>query len=258
VSDLTTENSENTERKRRDNGNHKEVIMPVPAASLPEDYSGLLAEITDRIRTERAQAAISANSTLILLYWHIGKSILNKQKHEGWGARVIDRLSADLKQVFPEMSGFSARNLKYMRKFAENWPDISIVQEALAQISWYHNLTLLEKLKDNEQRLWYARQSIENGWSRNLLAMNIQSRLHARVGQTANNFAVTLPPADSDMANQIFKDSYLFDFLGMEELRTETELEHKLIEHLEKFLLELGQGFAFVGRQVHMEVGGCR
>ncbi|OGV31173.1 MAG: hypothetical protein A2020_01690 [Lentisphaerae bacterium GWF2_45_14] len=249
---------ENHERKRRDNGKHKGVIMPTPATSveLPENYAGFLSEIKEQIRKERLKAVLSANSALVLMYWNIGQSILNRQQNEGWGSKVIDRLSADLRDAFPEMSGFSARNLKYMRKFAESWPEISIVQEVLAQISWYHNLALLEKLKDEELRLWYARQSIENGWSRNILAIQIESQLHNRIGQTANNFEVTLPPCDSDMANQIFKDPYLFDFLGTAEVRKEEELEHKLIEHLEKFLLELGQGFAFVGRQVHMEVGG--
>lgn len=254
----TTEHTENTERKRRDNGKHKEVIMPVPATAieLPEGYTGFLVEIKEQIKQERLKAVISANSALVLMYWNIGRSILNRQNREGWGAKVIDRLSVDLKYEFPEMNGFSSRNLKYMRKFAECWPDISIVQELLAQISWYHNLALLEKLKDQNLRLWYAHQSIENGWSRNILAMQIESKLHKRIGQTANNFEIALPPDDSDMANQIFKDPYLFDFLGTAEVRKESELENKLIEHLEKFLLELGQGFAFVGRQVHMEVGG--
>lgn len=169
---------------------------------------------------------------------------------------MIDKLSADLKKAFPQMSGFSARNLKYMRKFAEIWPDNKIVQEALAQISWYHNLALIEKLKDPKLRLWYAKQTVENGWSRNILVIQIETELHQRIGKTTNNFEATLPPVDSDMTNQIFKDPYLFDFLGTVEVRKEAELEQKLIEHLEKFLLELGQGFAFVGRQVHMEVGG--
>jgi len=250
--------TEHTERKRRDNGKHKGVIMPVPATAieLPEGYTGFLVEIKEQIKQERLKAVISANSALVLMYWNIGRSILNRQNHEGWGAKVIDRLSVDLKYEFPEMNGFSSRNLKYMRKFAECWPDISIVQELLAQISWYHNLALLEKLKDQNLRLWYAHQSIENGWSRNILAMQIESKLHKRIGQTANNFEIALPPDDSDMTNQIFKDPYLFDFLGTAEVRKESELENKLIEHLEKFLLELGQGFAFVGRQVHMEVGG--
>jgi len=142
------------------------------------------------------------------------------------------------------MSGFSARNLKYMRKFAETWPEKQMVQELLAQISWYHNLALMEKLKDHDLRLWYARKTIENGWSRNILAVQIETKLHRRIGQTANNFEATLPPAEFDMANQIFKDPYLFDFLGTTEVRLEAELERKLIDHLEKFLLELGQGFA--------------
>jgi predicted nuclease of restriction endonuclease-like (RecB) superfamily len=254
----TTEYTKTTERKRRDNGKHGGVIMPVPPTTgeLPESYASFLVEIKEQIKQERLKAVISANSALVLMYWNIGRSILNRQNSEGWGAKVIDRLSVDLKDEFPEMNGFSSRNLKYMRQFAENWPDISIVQEVLAQISWYHNLALLEKLKDEQLRLWYAHQSIENGWSRNILAIQIESRLHQRIGKTANNFDVALPPEDSDMANQIFKDPYLFDFLGTAEVRKEAELENKLIEHLEKFLLELGQGFAFVGRQVHMEVGG--
>jgi predicted nuclease of restriction endonuclease-like (RecB) superfamily len=192
---------------------------------------------------------------MIKLYWEIGRGILEKQEQEGWGAKIIDRLSADLKKEFPEMKGFSPRNLKYMRKFAEAWTDFEIVQEALAQITWYHNIALLEKLKNNKERLWYAAMAYENGWSRNILAFQIESELHNRKGKILNNFALTLPPEDSDMAKQIFKDPYLFDFLGTDEPRRESELEQKLIEHLQKFLIELGQGFAFVGRQVHLEVG---
>lgn len=245
-------------RKRQENGNHKGVIMPVPVSSLelPRDYADFLSVIQDQISKERLKAVLSANSALVLMYWNIGNAILEKQKNEGWGARIIDRLSADLKEAFPEMTGFSARNLKYMRKFAEVWPEKVIVQRTVAQIPWRSNLTLLEKLKDHNLRLWYASQTIENGWSKNILAIQIDTKLHERIGQTANNFEVALPPPDSDMANQIFKDPYLFDFLGTAEVRKESELERKLIDHLEKFLLELGQGFAFVGRQVHMEVGG--
>jgi predicted nuclease of restriction endonuclease-like (RecB) superfamily len=215
-----------------------------------------LQSIKKRITTERLKAVLSANTAQILMYWDMGRDILEKQKSAGWGAKVIDRLSADLKETFPEMNGFSARNLKYMRKFAEAWPDREFVQRIVAQIPWRSNLTLLEKLKNPEVRQWYAQQTIENGWSKNILAIQIDTALHKRIGQTVNNFALTLPPADSDMAEQIFKDPYLFDFLGTAEVRKEAELEAKLIDHLEKFLLELGQGFAFVGRQVHMEVGG--
>ena len=142
-----------------------------------------------------------------------------------------------------------------MRKFAQSWPDKQIVQEVLAQITWYHNLALLEKLKTPEDRIWYAQKTVENGWSRNILVSQIQNRLQERIGRTTSNFETALLPADSDMADQIFKDPYVFDFLGTDELRRESELEQRLMDHLEKFLLELGQGFAFVGRQVHMEVG---
>ncbi len=248
---------QNSKRKRMDNGKNKDVIMPSPPSSseLPDDYASFLLNIKEKVRTERLKAVLSANSALVMVYWEIGHSILQKQKEKGWGAKVIDRLSADLKKSFSDMNGFSPRNLKYMRKFAENWTEKEIVQANLAQISWYHNLALLEKLNDNELRLWYAQKTIEDGWSRNVLVFQIETTLHKRIGQTANNFEITLPPKDSDMANQIFKDPYLFDFLGTTEVRKEAELEKKLIDHLEKFLLELGQGFAFVGRQFHIEVG---
>ena len=246
------------DRKRRDNGSQEGVILPVPptALELPEDYADFLKSVKQQITRERLKAVLSANSALVLLYWDIGHDILLKQDSAGWGAKVIDRLSADLKDSFPEMSGFSARNLKYMRKFAEAWQDRELVQRTVAQIPWRSNLTLLEKLKDSPLRLWYARQTIKNGWSRKILVTQIETQLHKRIGETANNFELTLPSTDSDMANQIFKDPYLFDFLGTAEVRKEAELENKLVKHLEKFLLELGQSFAFVGRKVHMEVGG--
>ncbi|MEA3351570.1 MAG: PDDEXK nuclease domain-containing protein [Chloroflexota bacterium] len=228
---------------------------PAPLREMPEKYGEFLTKLKERISRERVKAILSANSALVLMYWDIGQSILERQRDEGWGAKVIDRLSHDLKKAFPDMSGFSPRNLKYMRKFAESWSDRAIVQEVLAQITWYHNLTLLEKCKDNEVRLWYAGKTIENGWSRNILAIQIETRLHERQGKAVSNFPEALPPADSDMAAQIFKDPYVFDFLGTDDPRRETELEQKLVDHIQSFLLELGQGFAFVGRQVHLEVG---
>ncbi len=190
------------------------------------------------------------------MYWDLGLDILQKQKEEGWGAKVIDRLSSDLRGEFSEMSGFSSRNLKDMRKFAQCWPDREIVQRTAAQIPWRNNQLLLYKVKDAKLREWYAQENLKNGWSRDVLAFQIEAQLHARIGQTANNFETALPPVDSDLANQTFKDPYLFDFLGTTELQKEAELEGKLVAHIEKFLLELGQGFAFVGRQVPMEVGG--
>ncbi|MCC5843540.1 MAG: DUF1016 family protein [Verrucomicrobia bacterium] len=190
------------------------------------------------------------------IYWDIGRHILERQEREGWGAKVIDRLAHDLSAAFPEMRGLSARNLKYMRNFAEAWPDNEIVQRVVAQIPWRSQIALLEKLKESTIRLWYAKQVIENGWSRDVLVMQIESGLHRRVGGTVNNFALTLPPADSDLAEQVFKDPYLFDFLGTDAPRREREVEQALMDHLKDFLLELGAGFAFVGRQKRLEVEG--
>ena len=202
------------------------------------------------------QTVIAANTTMIILYWQIGNAILQRQQNEGWGTKVIDHMSYDLKNAFPEMGGFSPRNLKYMRKFAEAWTDFTIVQRTVALISWRSNITLLDKLKDSGLRLWYAQKTIENGFGKDMLAIQIDSGLHKRQGAAINNFTASLPPIQSDMTTQIFKDPYLFNFLGTPETRLEAELEQKLIDHIQKFLLELGQGFAFVGRQVLLELVG--
>ena len=219
------------------------------------DYQSTLTNLKERIANERLRVTLSANAAMVLLYWDIGQTILNRQDQQGWGAKIIDRLSEDLKEAFPEMNGFSPRNLKYMRTFAQEWPDREIVQRTVAQIPWRSNLALLHKLNDSGTRLWYAKQTIENGWSKDILALQIESRLHERQGRAPNNFALTLPPKDSDMAAQVFKDPYLFDFLGTADTRKEREVEQALIDHVQKFLLELGAGFAFVGRQVLLEVG---
>jgi len=228
---------------------------PPPASELPPDYAAVLAELKHRIERERIRTILAANAAMVLLYWDIGQTILARQGREGWGAKVIDRLSADLRVAFPDLRGLSPRNLKYMRAFAAAWPDRQIVQEALAQITWYHNLALLEKLDSPETRLWYARQAVQHGWSRNILAMQIENQTHRRIGKAVTNFPHTLPPPDSDLAAQTFKDPYLFDFLGTADLRREAEVERALVDHVQSFLLELGTGFAFVGRQVHLEVG---
>ncbi len=192
---------------------------------------------------------------MILLYWDIGRIILDRQKKEGWGAKVIDRLSHDLKITFPDMTGFSPRNLKYMRTFSESWPDREFVQRTIALIPWRSNIALLDKLKDPEARIWYAQKTIEHGWSRDILDIQIANCLHERQGRALNNFGQVLPPADSDMAAQVFKDPYLFDFLGTADPRKEREVELALVDHVQSFLLEMGAGFAFVGRQVLLEVG---
>ena len=236
------------EQRRVRNVKQKDgIVMPVPVSQtdLPDSYANLLASLKKRIQQERIKTVMSANSAMVMLYWDIGASILERQQTEGWGAKVIDRLSFDLKETFPDMKGFSSRNLKYMRKFAEHWSDREIVQEVLAQITWYHNLALMEKLKKPELRIWYARQTVENGWSRNILVFQIETCLHERIGQSTNNFEIALPPADSDMASQIFKDPYVFDFLGTAEPRRESELEQKLYRSSGKISIGTGTGFCF-------------
>jgi len=199
---------------------------------------------------------VAVNRELVLLYWQIGREILARQREQGWGTKVIDQLARDLHQAFPDMQGFSPRNLKYMRALAEAWPDEAIVQGPLAQLTWYHNLTILEKLKSPEERLWYVRQAIEQGWSRNVLVIQIESGLYRRQGKALTNFEATLPAPQSDLAQQLIKDPYNFDFLTLTNDAQERDLERGLLGHLRQFLIELGVGFAFVGSQVPLEVGG--
>jgi predicted nuclease of restriction endonuclease-like (RecB) superfamily len=234
------------------------VVFPVAPnlSEMSDTYLDFMKEVKAEIQKQRISIVLNANSSMICLYWNIGSAILKKQKEEGWGAKVIDRMAKDLKSSFPDMSGFSPRNIKYMRKFAECWPDYEFVQQVVAQIPWRTNLKLIDKLDSEKSRKWYAYKTIENGWSSNVLDLQIQGRLMERSGKSVNNFPAALPPADSDMVSQVFKDPYLFDFLGTDMPRREVEIERQLTEHIQSFLLELGQGFAFVGRQVHLEVGG--
>jgi predicted nuclease of restriction endonuclease-like (RecB) superfamily len=223
---------------------------------LPEDYNAFLRDLKERIRTAQVRAALAVNKELILLYWQIGRDIIAQQQIEGWGSRVIDQLSKDLKQAFPDAKGFSSRNLKYMRAFAAAYPDEPIVQEVLAQITWYHNLALLEKSKTLEERLWYARQTVQQGWSRNVLVHQIESNLYQRQGNAITNFKQTLPEPESDLAQQLLKSPYNFEFLNLHEEARERDLEQALIRHMRDFLLELGVGFSFVGNQYRLEVEG--
>jgi len=223
---------------------------------LPPDYAAWLAELKARIHSAQQRAALAVNRELVLLYWQIGQDILQRQSREGWGAKVIDRLAQDLRSAFPDMKGFSPRNLKYMRAFAEAWPDVAIVQAVLAQLPWYHHLALLDKLADTQSRQWYAAKALENNWSRNVLVLQIESRLRERSGQAITNFPANLPKAQSDLARESLKDPYRFDFLGLTDQAQEREIEHALVKHVTDFLLELGAGFAFVGKQVLLDVGG--
>ncbi|HWO19054.1 MAG TPA: PDDEXK nuclease domain-containing protein [Kofleriaceae bacterium] len=234
-----------------------DATFPVapPRADVPADYVDTLADIKQRISAQRLRVVTAANVAMVELYWEIGRTILDRQSHAGWGAKIIDRLSEDLRAAYPDMRGFSPRNLKYMRALAAAWSDPVIVQRVVAQLPWGHNVTLLDRLSDLETRTWYARCALEQGWSRDILTLQIENRAHERHGKTISTFAKTLPPADSDMAEQVFKDPYLFDFLGTADPRREREVEQALVDHIQRFLLELGTGFAFVGRRVHLEVG---
>lgn len=222
----------------------------------PTNYPALLSDLKLRISSARLKAALSVNKELVVLYWTIGQDILSKQDAEGWGTKVIERLAADLRLAFPEMKGLSARNLKYMRSFAEAWPDGEFVQQVVALLPWGHNIRLLESVKSTSEREWYARQAIESGWSRNVLANQIDSGLYARQGTALTNFNRTLPKEQSELAQQIIKDPYSFDFLSLGPDMLERDLERGLIEHLRSLILELGKGFSFVGTQYHLEVGG--
>ncbi|MCH7226860.1 YhcG family protein [Haloferula sp. A504] len=229
---------------------------PIGFTDPPEGYAAWLSELKDRIHRSRQRASQAVNRELVLLYWQIGRDILARQEARGWGAKVIDQLADDLRVAFPEMKGFSPRNLKYMRAFADAWPDEEFVQGVLAQLPWYHQLALLDKLPGPESRRWYATKAIEHNWSRNVLVMQIESRLLERDGKAVTNFEDRLPGPQSDLARESLKDPYRFDFLGLGEEAQEREIEGALVRHVTDFLLELGAGFAFVGRQVLLDVGG--
>lgn len=221
----------------------------------PTGYTDWLAELKQRIHAAQQRATLAVNRELVLLYWQIGQDILARQASQGWGSKVVDRLARDLRNAFPEMKGFSPRNLKYMRAFAEAWPDGEFVQAVLAQLPWYHQLALLDKLQTTEERQWYAAQALENGWSRNVLVMQIESGLRQRTGAAITNFNQHLPQPQSDLARESLKDPYRLDFLGLGKEAQERAIEDALVKHVTQFLMELGAGFAFVGRQVHVEVG---
>ena len=254
-------------------------------------YRDLLAEIKSRIRAAQNRAALSANAEMILLYWDIGRMIAARQEREGWGAGVIPKLAVDLKNELPEEKGFSERNLKRMLRFFREYPAMAekvpqpasllqgdqnqsdgIVPQPAAQliqapttastlppnllfgIPWFHHVILIEKIKDLPTRSWYARQTLEQGWSRDTLSLQIKNRAHERQGAAITNFTTTLPSIHASIAQGLLKDPYLFDFLTLTETFLERELETGLVAHIQKFLIELGRGFAFVGRQYPLTV----
>lgn len=230
--------------------------IPASLTAPPAGYTDWLADLKARIHSAQQRAALAVNRELVLLYWQIGRDILDRQHREGWGTKVIDRLAHDLRTAFPAVKGFSPRNLKYMRSFAEAWSDGEFVQAVLAQLPWYHQLALLDKLRSAEERRWYAAKAMEHNWSRNVLVMQIESNARARSGQALTNFAERLPAPLSDLAIESLKDPYRFDFLGLHDDAQERAVEGALVRHVTHFLLELGAGFAFMGRQVLLDVGG--
>jgi predicted nuclease of restriction endonuclease-like (RecB) superfamily len=216
---------------------------------LPENYGEFLESLKQRVRSSQVRAALAVNQEMIMLYWHIGQEISSNVNKKRWGSKVIEQLSKDLKQEFPEMSGFSPRNLQYMRSFAIAYSDESIVQRVVARLPWGHNVSLLDKLEIQEERLWYAQKTLENGWSRDVLVLQITTGLYNRIGGALTNFQQALPPAQSDLVNQILKSPYNFEFLSLTSDVQEKDLERGLITHIKDFLMELGVGFAFLGSQ---------
>ena len=230
--------------------------MPIALIETPAGYADWLADLKCRIHTAQQRATLVVNRELVLLYWQIGRDILERQAQQGWGAKVIERLAHDLRTAFPEMKGFSRANLMYMRAFAEAWPDGAIVQQAVGQLPWGHNLVLLTKLKDPQLRMAYAQRAIQHSWSRNVLNIHIETHLLEREGKAVTNFEERLPASHSDLARESLKDPYRLDFLGVGQDAEERAIESAIVQHITRFLLELGAGFAYVGRQVHIEVGG--
>jgi predicted nuclease of restriction endonuclease-like (RecB) superfamily len=222
--------------------------------SVPSGYPEFLQDLKARIRAAQVRAAFAVNRELILLYWSIGRDLSQRFAAEEWGGKIIDRLAQDLQNEFPGVEGFSPRNLRYMRSLAEAWPDEEILQQLVAKLPWSHNVRVLDRIKDRPTREWYLRAALEYGWSRDVLVLQIKSGLHDREGKALTNFPRALPPPDSDMAEQILKDPYNFDFLTVTATAKEREIERGLLTHLRDLLLELGRGFSFVGSQVPVTV----
>lgn len=269
---------------------HRPGKASSPALAAFAGYGSLLGEIKHRIRAAQVRAAFATNAEMLRLYWDVGRLLAGRQKLEGWGTAVLPRLARDIGNELPDVKGFSERNLKRMVQFFREYPalfeigpppvaqlpanatpdeirplavaqletaaiDVEYGQQLVAQLTWAHNMILIQKVKELSTRFWYARQTLEQGWSRDVLAIMIQNRAHARQGKAVTNFIRTLPQPQSDFATQLLKDPYIFDFLTLEKPFRERELETGLLRHLQNFLVELGAGFAFVGRQVHLDIG---
>ncbi|MBK8813736.1 MAG: DUF1016 family protein [Acidobacteria bacterium] len=223
---------------------------------ITDEYADFISKLKADIGRTQIKAALTVNRELVLLYWRIGNGILAKQKELGWGAKVVEQISLDLRLEFPAMKGFSRTNLLYMRLFAEAYPDEAIVQQAVGRIPWGHIVRILDKVKDPIEREFYITKTIENGWSRNVLEIQIETGLYLRQGKAITNFELVLPKPQSDLAQQLLKSPYSFDFLGLTDEAHERDIEQAMMRHVREYLLELGVGFAFVGSQYRLDVGG--
>ena len=232
----------------------KKVIIKNNDSLVTPEYAQILEHIKTDILQTQLKTAMSVSTELTMLYWRIGKHLSEKIKSEAWGSQVEKKLTQDLTSCFPGITGFSLRNVRYMKMFAQTYTDLNCAT-AVAKLPWGHNIALLERVSDNNQRLWYAQKTIENGWSRSVLCLWIKSDLYSRQGKAITNFKAVLPDLDSDLAQQTLKDPYVFDFLIMNGKAKEQEIELGLINHIQKFLVELGQGFAFAGRQYPITIG---
>lgn len=213
---------------------------------LDKKFINIVNEIKKEIKTTQIKVAIEANENLINLYFKIGKILNDNYKY---GNKFIDDVSCELKLEFPNIEGFSVRNLKYMKKFYLEYKDDEVVQRTVAQLPWRHNIVLMSKIKDNKLRKLYAEATIKNGWSKDMLVIQIENNYHLRIGNSSNNFKISLPDINSDLANNTIKDPYIFDFLTLKENYKEKELEKAMIERIRDVLVELGKGFSFVGNQ---------
>ncbi len=219
-------------------------------------YEKFFASFKSRVRLAQTRAALAVNAELVGLYWELGVQLRQRDVENAWGTKVVERLAADLQREFPDIKGFSLRNLKYMKALSELWPGSQIVPQPVALLPWGHIRLLLDKTRDATTFLWYAEKALEAGWSRNVLGFQIESRLHERQGKAPTNFHQTLPLPLSDLAQETLKDPYCFDFLTQGDTASERSAEKALVNHIQKFLVELGTGFAFVGKQYHLEVSG--
>jgi len=222
---------------------------------LPSDYPSFLSSIKERVQQAQLKAIVAVNSELITLYWHIGQDILRRQQEQGWGVGVIEQLSRDLHAAFPQMRGFSPRNLGYMKAFVQAYPDETILQTASAKITWSHNTLILDKVKDPNERIWYVKKTIEQGWSLGILELHIKTGAYHREGKAITNFQATLPALQSDLAENVLKDPYVFNFVTTSDENTERNLQTALVRHIEQFMLELGIGFTFAGSNYRLQVG---